>query len=51
MLGVASDQPDPSMPDVPTMQSLGYDVVAASAAGILAPADTPNRSSTSSRAR
>ena len=31
----------PSMPDVPTMKSLGYDVVAASAAGILAPAGTP----------
>ena len=30
-----------SMPDVPTMRSLGYDVVAASATGILAPAGTP----------
>ena len=41
MLGVAAEQPDPSMPDVPTMKSLGFDVVAASAAGILAPAGTP----------
>jgi tripartite-type tricarboxylate transporter receptor subunit TctC len=41
VLGVAAEQPDPSMPDVPTMKSLGYDVVAASAAGILAPAGTP----------
>ena len=41
VLGVAAEQPDPSMPDVPTMKSLGFDVVAASAAGILAPAGTP----------
>ena len=41
VLGVAAEQPNPSMPDVPTMKSLGYDVVAASAAGILAPAGTP----------
>jgi tripartite-type tricarboxylate transporter receptor subunit TctC len=41
VLGVAAEQPDPTMPDVPTMKSLGYDVVAASAAGILAPAGTP----------
>jgi tripartite-type tricarboxylate transporter receptor subunit TctC len=41
VLGVAAELPDPSMPDVPTMKSLGYDVVAASAAGILAPAGTP----------
>jgi tripartite-type tricarboxylate transporter receptor subunit TctC len=41
VLGVAAEQPDPSMPDVPTMKSQGYDVVAASAAGILAPAGTP----------
>jgi tripartite-type tricarboxylate transporter receptor subunit TctC len=41
VLGVAAEQPDPSMPDVPTMRSLGFDVVAASAAGILAPAGTP----------
>jgi len=40
-LGVASDQPDPAMPDVPTMQSQGYDVLVASATGILAPAKTP----------
>ena len=41
MLGVASDKPDPSMPDVPTMQSQGYDVLVASATGVLAPAKTP----------
>jgi putative tricarboxylic transport membrane protein len=41
VLGVAAEQADPTMPDVPTMKSLGYDVVAASAAGILAPAGTP----------
>ena len=29
VLGVASDQPDPAMPDVPTMQSQGFDVDAA----------------------
>ncbi len=40
-LGVASDKPDPSMPDVPTMQSQGYDVLVASATGVLAPAKTP----------
>jgi tripartite-type tricarboxylate transporter receptor subunit TctC len=39
-LGVASDKPDPLMPDVTTMQSQGYDVLAASATGILAPAKT-----------
>jgi tripartite-type tricarboxylate transporter receptor subunit TctC len=41
VLGVAAEQPDPTMPDVPTMKSLGFDVVAASAAGVLAPAGTP----------
>lgn len=40
-LGVASDKPDPAMPDVPTMQSQGYDVLVASATGIVAPAKTP----------
>ena len=39
--GVAAEQPDKSMPDVPTMKSQGYDVVAASSTGIVAPADTP----------
>jgi tripartite-type tricarboxylate transporter receptor subunit TctC len=41
VLGVAAEQPDSSMPEVPTMKSQGYDVVAASVAGILAPAGTP----------
>ena len=41
VLAVAANAPDPSMPDVPTMKSLGYDVVAASATGVLAPAGTP----------
>jgi len=41
VLGVAAEQPDASMPDVPTMRSQGYDVVAASATGIVAPAGTP----------
>jgi tripartite-type tricarboxylate transporter receptor subunit TctC len=40
-LGVASDKPDPNMPEVPTMQSQGYDVLVASATGIVAPAKTP----------
>lgn len=40
-LGVASDRPDPAMPDVPTMQSQGYDVLVASSTGLLAPAGTP----------
>jgi len=41
VLGVASDQPDWSMPDVPTMRSQGYDVIAISITGIVAPAHTP----------
>jgi tripartite-type tricarboxylate transporter receptor subunit TctC len=41
VLGVAAEQRDWSMPDVPTMQSLGYDVVAVSLTGIVAPAGTP----------
>ena len=40
-LGVASDKVDPFLPDVPTMQSQGYDVLVASETGILAPARTP----------
>ena len=31
----------PALPEVPTMKSLGYDVVAASWTGIVAPAGTP----------
>lgn len=41
VLGVASDEPDPSMPDVPTMKSQGFDVVVASVPGMVAPAGTP----------
>jgi tripartite-type tricarboxylate transporter receptor subunit TctC len=41
VLGIAADEPDPSMPDVTTMRSQGFDVVAASIAGIVAPAGTP----------
>lgn len=41
VLGVASDQPDWSMPDIPTFRSQGYDVIAISITGIVAPAGTP----------
>lgn len=41
VLAIAADEPDRSMPEVPTMKSLGYDVVAASYTGIVAPAGTP----------
>jgi tripartite-type tricarboxylate transporter receptor subunit TctC len=41
VLGVAADAPDWSMSDVPTMKSQGYDVVAVSDTGIVAPAGTP----------
>ena len=41
VLAIAADQPDKSMPDVPTLKSLGFDVVAASYTGIVAPAETP----------
>jgi tripartite-type tricarboxylate transporter receptor subunit TctC len=41
VLGVASNEPDPSMPDVPTMKSQGFDVVVESVPGIVAPAGTP----------
>jgi tripartite-type tricarboxylate transporter receptor subunit TctC len=41
VLGIAAAEPDRSMPDVPTMRSMGYDVMAASATGIVAPAGTP----------
>jgi tripartite-type tricarboxylate transporter receptor subunit TctC len=42
VLAIAAEQPDASMPEVPTMRSLGYDVVAASWTGIVAPAGTPS---------
>ena len=41
VLGIAAEQPDKSMPEVPTMKSMGYDVLAASWTGIVAPAGTP----------
>jgi tripartite-type tricarboxylate transporter receptor subunit TctC len=41
VLGVAAEQPDWSMPDVPTFRSQGYDVVAVSITGVVAPAGTP----------
>lgn len=41
VLAIATNEPDSSMPDVPTMKSLGYDVLAASATGILGPAGMP----------
>ena len=41
VLAIAAEQPDKSMPEVPTMKSMGYDVTAASWTGIIAPAGTP----------
>lgn len=41
VLAISGDQPDKSMPEVPTMTSQGYDVQIASWAGIVAPANTP----------
>jgi tripartite-type tricarboxylate transporter receptor subunit TctC len=41
VLAIAAEQPDKSMPEVPTMKSLGYDVAAASWTGIVAPEGTP----------
>jgi tripartite-type tricarboxylate transporter receptor subunit TctC len=41
VLGICDQQSDPTMPDAPTMQSQGYDVVAVSNTGVLAPAGTP----------
>ncbi len=41
VLAISGDQPDKSMPEVPTMVSQGYDVQIASWAGIVAPANTP----------
>jgi len=38
VLGVAAEAPDKSMPEVPTMKAQGYDVIAASWTGIIAPA-------------
>src|SRR6202521_5201933 len=41
VLAMAAEQPDKSMPEVPTMKSQGYDVAAASWTGIVAPEGTP----------
>jgi tripartite-type tricarboxylate transporter receptor subunit TctC len=41
VLGVSDEQPDWSMPEVPTMRAQGYDVIAVSNTGIVAPAGTP----------
>jgi len=41
VLAIAAEAPDKSMPEVPTMRSMGFDVVAASWTGIVAPAGTP----------
>ncbi len=41
VLGVAAAERDPTMPDVPTHREQGFDVIAASATGIVAPAGTP----------
>jgi tripartite-type tricarboxylate transporter receptor subunit TctC len=41
VLGISDDQPDWSMPDIPTMRSQGYDVIAVSNTGVVAPAGTP----------
>ena len=41
VLGVSDEQRDWSMPDVPTMREQGYDVIAVSNTGMVAPAGTP----------
>jgi tripartite-type tricarboxylate transporter receptor subunit TctC len=41
VLGIASDVPDPRMPEVPTMRAQGFDVVSASVGALVAPAGTP----------
>lgn len=41
VLAVAAAERDSSMPEVPTMREQGFDVIAASATGIVAPAGTP----------
>ncbi len=41
VLGVASKEKSPLMPDVPTMESQGYPVYGASDRGVLVPAGTP----------
>ncbi len=41
VLGIADEKRSEFLPDVPTMRSLGYDVIAVSGGGIIAPAGTP----------
>ncbi len=41
VLGTAGENPDPQLPGVPTFRAQGFDVVLASAAGLIAPAGTP----------
>ena len=41
VLAIAGEAPSDSLEGVPTMTSLGYDVIADSMAGIVAPAGTP----------
>jgi tripartite-type tricarboxylate transporter receptor subunit TctC len=41
VLGVCDEQRDWSMPDVPTMREQGWDVIAVSNTGVVAPAGTP----------
>jgi tripartite-type tricarboxylate transporter receptor subunit TctC len=43
VLAISAEQPDKSMPEVPTMKSQGYDVLAASWTGIVAPPGTPQK--------
>jgi tripartite-type tricarboxylate transporter receptor subunit TctC len=40
VLGVATEQPDPTMPDAPTMRGQGFDVISASIGALVAPAGT-----------
>jgi tripartite-type tricarboxylate transporter receptor subunit TctC len=41
VLGTTGEAPEPLLPGVPTFRAQGYDVVVASAGGMLAPAGTP----------
>ena len=41
VLGIASEERSPLMPDVPTMKEQGYDILAATARGWVAKAGTP----------
>lgn len=41
VLGVASEEPDPAMPDNPTFRTQGFDVLSASIGAMVAPKGTP----------